>query len=140
MKQKNNLHSRIEPFSSSLVGQEGLLPVAQANQGAASNHYGSGYGGGRGEAASDGVDLLKVAQILLRRWITVLLVMLLSGLIGILYTQMATPIYQAQSEVEMSIRRPKVITKCDAINPFRKQLLRSAKVPVTDFVDELFGI
>ena len=83
--------------------------MGQTNLGIAPSNYPTGYGGGRGGTGSDGMDLLKVVRILLRRWITVSLVVVMSGLIGILYAQLATPIYQAQSEVEMSIRRPKVI-------------------------------
>ena len=103
MKQTDNLQSQIKPPPDSTLGR-----TAQPNHSVVST-YTAGYGGGRGGADSDGVDLLKVLRILLRRWMTVSLVLVLSGLGGILYTQLATPIYQAQAEVEMNVRRPKVI-------------------------------
>ena len=114
MKQTNNLQSRIEPASNFVLGQTGLLPVGQTGPGIASNNYMTGYGGGRGGAGSGGMDALKMVRILLQRWITVVLVMIMSGLVGILYTQVATPVYKAKSEVEMSVRRPKVINN-DAV-------------------------
>lgn len=71
-----------------------------------------GYGGGSGSPA--GLDPLNLVRIVLRRWLTVLLFTILGGMGGILYTQLATPIYLAQAELEMSVRRPKVINN-DAV-------------------------
>ena len=114
MNQKNNLGPRNEQASDSAVGQVGLLPLGQAESGIAPNNYTAGYGGGRGGSSSDRLDFLKVVRVLLRRWITVVLVMIMSGLVGILYTQVASPVYKAKAEVEMSVRRPRVINN-DAV-------------------------
>lgn len=56
-----------------------------------------------------GFDVKVLLRIILQHWITVLLMAILGGLGGIFYIQNAIPVYQAQAELEMNVRRPKVI-------------------------------
>ncbi|MCF7863815.1 MAG: polysaccharide biosynthesis tyrosine autokinase [Kiritimatiellales bacterium] len=57
---------------------------------------------------------MNLLRIVLRQWKTVLLLALLGGLAGVLYTQFSTPIFVADAELEMSVRRPRVINN-DAV-------------------------
>ena len=52
---------------------------------------------------------MRLVRILLRRWLTVLIFLVVGGLGGLLYILNATPIFRAGVELEMSVRRPKVI-------------------------------
>ena len=73
-------------------------------------YYDIAYGGepaGRDE--EEGIDLLKLVRVLLRRWVTVLILLVIGVLGALLYLQLATPVYRAEAELEMSVRRPKVI-------------------------------
>ncbi|WP_372808466.1 GumC family protein [Pontiella sp.] len=70
-------------------------------------YYAAAYGGEPGD--EEGIDLLKLLRVLLRRWYTVAIFLVVGGLAAWLYGQKATPIYQAEAELEMSVRRPKVI-------------------------------
>jgi capsular exopolysaccharide synthesis family protein len=73
-------------------------------------YYGAAaYGGEPGSEDEEGIDLLKLVRILLRRWYTVLIFLIIGGLSAFLYINTATPIYKAEAELEMSVRRPKVI-------------------------------
>ena len=56
-----------------------------------------------------GMDFARILRIVLRRWVTVVLLTIVGLLVGILYTQLASPIYKAHAELEMSVRRPRVI-------------------------------
>jgi tyrosine-protein kinase Etk/Wzc len=73
------------------------------------NHHGGLVG-----SPASGLDFMTLCRIVLRRWVTVSLLILLGGLGGILYIQLATPVYVAKAELEMSVRRPKVINN-DAV-------------------------
>lgn len=64
--------------------------------------------------SSGGLDPMNLLRIVLRQWKTVLLLALLGGLAGVLYTQFSTPIFVADAELEMSVRRPRVINN-DAV-------------------------
>ncbi|MEN7972428.1 MAG: polysaccharide biosynthesis tyrosine autokinase [Verrucomicrobiota bacterium] len=80
------------------------------------------YGGNSGRGSPGGLDSVTLMRIILRRWITLLLFITLGGLAGILYNQLATPVFQAEAELEMSVRRPKVINNeavYDDINAMR---------------------
>jgi len=46
----------------------------------------------------------------LHRWLQVILFTIMGGLAAILYLQQTTPIYVAEAQLEMSVRRPKVTT------------------------------
>ncbi len=72
-------------------------------------YYDLAYGGQAEGDPEEGIDLLKLVRILLRRWLTVLIFLIVGGLGAFLYIQTATPIYRAGTELEMSVRRPKVI-------------------------------
>jgi uncharacterized protein involved in exopolysaccharide biosynthesis len=86
-------------------------------------HYGNQYGtpvyygqaayGGEGE---DGIDLMRLIQVGLRRWETILLVMLVTVGLGVLYLQFATPIYRASSLMEMSVRKPRFVKESAVID------------------------
>lgn len=68
---------------------------------------------GRGNEPTDGsaggMDFARLFRIVLRRWTTVFLLVIVGALVGILYIQLASPVYKAYAELEMSVRRPKVI-------------------------------
>jgi len=66
----------------------------------------------RGEQAGGpvgGMDFIRLFHIVLRRWMTVVLLSIAGMLGGILYTQLVSPVYKAHAEFEMSVRRPRVI-------------------------------
>ena len=98
-------------------GGEGDSPIESHGPMYHQPHYGTpayygaaAYGGEPGgEEEEAGIDLLKLIRILLRRWLTVLIFLVIGGLGAFLYIQQATPVYRAASEMEMSVRRPKVI-------------------------------
>lgn len=93
--------------------QTGLQPMNRSNPGISSN-YADPYQSGRSDSSSEGMNFLKFLQILLRRWSTVVLLTILGLLFGVLYIQLAPPVYKARAELEMSVRRPKVINN-DAV-------------------------
>lgn len=87
-------------------------------------HYGAGpYGDSLyygqpaydGDVDEGGIDLIRLIQIGLRRWKTVLLVVLLSVGLGALYLQLATPIYRANALMEMSVRKPRLVKESAVI-------------------------
>jgi capsular exopolysaccharide synthesis family protein len=66
--------------------------------------------------------LSRLISIVLRRWVTVVLLGIAGILSGILYTQLTPSVYKAYAELEMSVRRPKVINSeavFDDINSVR---------------------
>lgn len=72
------------------------------------------YSSGPGGQIGGGLDPLNLLRIVLRRWLVVALMAIVGGLSGILYLRIATPFYLAKAELEMSVRRPKVINN-DAV-------------------------
>lgn len=56
----------------------------------------------------------QLARTVLYHWRIMLLFIILGILFGVLYLQYATPIYKAEAELEMNVRRPKVINN-DAV-------------------------
>lgn len=66
------------------------------------------YGGSSGNSATGGLNPMNLLQMVLRRWVTVLLLGIFSGLGGILYIQKAVPVYVAEAQLEMGVRRPRV--------------------------------
>ncbi len=91
--------------------QDGLMPMDARNTyqgGAGSTGSPSSYGGGSGGSPTGGLSPMNLLHIILRRWVTVLLVGLFSGLGGILYTQLAVPFYVAEAQLEMAALRPRV--------------------------------
>jgi capsular exopolysaccharide synthesis family protein len=73
-----------------------------------------GGGGGSGGVPSGGLNPVNLLRIVLRRWVTVVLLTIAGVLGGILYTQLVPPVYKAHAELEMSVRRPRVINN-DAV-------------------------
>lgn len=94
---------------------EGLHPMESGRPTSSRPHYGQAayydlaYGGEPGGSEEEGIDLLKLLRVLLRRWPTVLIFLVAGGLGALLYIQTATPVFKAEAELEMSVRRPKVI-------------------------------
>lgn len=108
----NNRH---ETANGNGTAKNGLIPVTEHDPiyHGRPHYYGSAayYGEGYGSAVDqDGIDLMKLVRIVLRRWKTVLLLAIIGTLGSILYTQKATPVYRAEAELEMSVRRPKIIS------------------------------
>lgn len=71
----------------------------------------------RAKGHSGGINLLDplaLLRMVMLHWLTVLLLVVCGGLAGVLYIQKATPLYKAESAIEMSIRRPRVINN-DAV-------------------------
>lgn len=91
-------------------------PQLQGNQ----PHYGEqlyydqavAYGG---LSPEDGIDLLRLLYVGVRRWKTIALVVLLFALLGGLYLKLATPIYEASVLMEMSVRKPRLVKESAVI-------------------------
>lgn len=80
-----------------------------------SAYAGSFVGGGyRNQPDANMFNALTLMRIIMHRWVSVLLMGVLGALCGVLYLVKATPVYRAQAELEMSVRRPKVINN-DAV-------------------------
>ncbi len=75
-------------------------------------YYGQGAYDGEDE---EGIDLMRLVQIGLRRWKTILLVTLLMAGLAILFVKLATPIYQASALMEMSVRKPRLVKESAVI-------------------------
>jgi capsular exopolysaccharide synthesis family protein len=65
----------------------------------------------RSEAAggSNLFDPMNLLRMVLRRWLTVVLLIFLGGLCGLFFAQRVVEIYRAEAQLEMNVRRPKVI-------------------------------
>jgi capsular exopolysaccharide synthesis family protein len=75
-----------------------------------SNPQGSGGPAFAGTSGGgSGLDFSKIVKVLLRRWIMLLCFAVIGGVGGYIYTVKATPIFLAEAELEMSVRRPKVV-------------------------------
>ncbi len=85
------------------MNQENIYQGSPANQQQA-HPYAGGSGGGNSPLAP-----LNLLRIVVRRWPAVLLLTLAGGLSGLLYSQYAQPVYKAEAELEMNVRRPRVI-------------------------------
>ena len=71
----------------------------------------SGSSPGAAPAASPGLlDPMNLLRMVLHRWILVMLLAIAGGLVGILYCELVTPVYKAEAQLEMSVRRPRVTT------------------------------
>lgn len=105
MKNRTNSHSD-ETSTGEHVPPRGPL-YHQSHYGEPA-YYAAAYGG-EPDGDDEGIDILKLLRVLLRRWYTVLIFIVLGGLAAWLYAQRATPIFMAEAELEMSVRRPKVI-------------------------------
>ena len=66
-------------------------------------------GGVPGYRALDGLNLMFLLRMALRHWRVMLLFGILGVLAGIVYLQVARPIYSAQAELEMNVQRPKMV-------------------------------
>ncbi len=69
----------------------------------------SGGGIGKDPVAKGRLAPLNLLRIVFQRWPLVAIFTVFGALFGILYAQWATPIYEAAADLEMSVRRPKVI-------------------------------
>lgn len=75
--------------------------------------YASPYGGGGGESAS--FTLWGLLRIVRRKWLIMLAVVILFGGSAQLYLKRAPRIYSAASLIELSIRRPRIVTQQSAV-------------------------
>ncbi len=57
---------------------------------------------------------LNLLRMLVRRWLLVVLMVAAGGLCSVVYLLYAKPLFKAQAEIEMSVRRPKVVNN-DAV-------------------------
>lgn len=78
--------------------------------------YGSGGGGANPQPthseSGEGAGFfapMNLVKVVLRRWLVVVLLVIAGGLVGVIYARNAPQIYLAQAELEMNVRRPKVI-------------------------------
>ncbi|MDF7806274.1 polysaccharide biosynthesis tyrosine autokinase [Pontiellaceae bacterium B12219] len=64
-----------------------------------------------GSAAGGGgvLDPMNLLRIVLRSWLVVVLLVILGGLCGLFVAQQVVDIYRAEAQLEMNVRRPKVI-------------------------------
>ena len=70
--------------------------------------------GQQGSAAGNVFSATSMIRIILHRWAMVVMLGIVGALIAVFYLQNATPVYEAYAELEMNVRRPKVINN-DAV-------------------------
>lgn len=81
-------------------------------------YYGGAYygempmGGGGPLEALNPVRLLQIAR---DKWLTILLMVLFAGCGAAFYLSRVTPIYEAEARLELSVRRPRIVNKQDAM-------------------------
>ena len=81
-------------------------------------YYGGGYYGESplaGGGALAALNPLRLLQIARDKWLTILLAMLFAGGGGAFYLYRATPVYVAETRLELSVRRPRIVNKQDAM-------------------------
>ncbi len=104
--------------SSDRSRHEGMMPVGNISQqqggGGGSPPSPYGYNDSSGGNSGTGLNAATIFRIVLNRWLTVSLLVIFGGVGGIFYAQQATPVYRVQAELEMNVRRPKVINN-DAV-------------------------
>ncbi len=61
------------------------------------------------------MDLLRLLNILLKRWLTIALVVLFMACAGIYYLGKATRLYRATATIELSTRRPRILNQQAAV-------------------------
>lgn len=87
------------------MNQENIYQGSPANpQQAQHPAYAGGSGGGNSPLAP-----LNLLRIVARRWPAVVLLTIAGGLSGLLFSQYAQPVFKAEAELEMNVRRPRVI-------------------------------
>lgn len=79
-------------------------PYDGAPYGEAAYHGPAAY-----EGEEEGIDLLRLVQVGLRHWKTILLVILLALGGGFIYLKLAKPLYRGTVLMEMSVRRPRLV-------------------------------
>lgn len=67
------------------------------------------------DETEEGIDLLRLLLVALRHWKTLILSLVLALGIGLLYLHFATPVYQAESLMEMSVRKPRLVKESAVI-------------------------
>lgn len=108
MSQKN------EPAASSPKAEKFHDPSAHLSYGP-SSYGGSPYYGADGSSGDfHGVSFQRVLRIVFRQWKVIVLVALIGFALGFLSLRMTTPLYRAVSEIEMSVRRPRIV-QSDAV-------------------------
>jgi len=101
---------------------------------------GTNFKGSSSEGISSGLvagkrnilDPMNLFQLLARRWLSVLLLAVAGGVLGFIYIQYAPRIYKAEAELEMNVRRPKVINS-DAVYEDRSMMRDESIVFNTHF-------
>lgn len=105
------------------AGQQQLPPQAYPPPAGAYPVYHMPYGGYPGSIPyggfpspfEDGIDLRDLLQVMLRKWMLIASVILFSLLSSIFYLFMVTPVYEGVSLIELSLRRPRILSQQDAI-------------------------
>ena len=82
--------------------------------------YGTPYGqsayyGGDTTVLLGSLDVFRMIRVLRKKWFTVLLVIAFSGVAAVYYIFTTAKIYRASSLVELSVRRPRIMTQQAAV-------------------------
>ena len=79
-------------------------------------HMPYAYGGGNFPGPFEqGIDLRELLQIMLRKWLLIVAITAFAVASAFFYLHMATPIYEASSLIELSLRRPRILSQQDAV-------------------------
>jgi len=80
--------------------------------------YGAPYYGGATNESSGlfgSLDPFRLLRVLRKKWLTVLLVLVFAGIAATYYLLTTPKVYQATSMVELSVRRPRIMTQQAAV-------------------------
>ena len=80
--------------------------------------YGTPYYGGALPESSGllgSLDPMRLVRVLRKKWLTVLLSLIFTGIASIYYLATTSKVYQATSLVELSVRRPRIMTQQAAV-------------------------
>jgi succinoglycan biosynthesis transport protein ExoP len=79
--------------------------------------YGIPYEGGiYGETSSHGLlEPRRILRVVVKKWLTIVLVLLFAGTAAAYYLLTTPKVYQAESLVELSVRRPRLLTQQAAV-------------------------
>ena len=81
-------------------------------------YYGGGYYGElplAGGGALAALNPLRLWQIARDKWLTILLAILFAGAAAAFYLSRSIPVYEAETRLELSVRRPRIVNKQDAM-------------------------
>ena len=98
-------------------------PPAPVSPAAAAPVYYAGSAPGApyyGESPQDAgplnsLDPFRLLQIMRKKWLTILLAVLFAGGAAVFYASRLTRIYQARATIELSVRRPRILNKQEAL-------------------------